>query len=212
MPLRLPDSPFLYPIIDAEFSSDFAADTMKLIRAGVRILQVRAKNVSRRLLHDIVKEVELLCSEYHVRVIVNDSVDVALVTNASGVHLGQEDFPCADARNILPEKIIGISTHNEEQFEAAQKLDVDYVAIGPVYETGTKQGPNPPLGIPRIVPLLQKKIKSVVCIGGIRQHHVRSLLNAGCDGIAVISGLYFTNDVYEGACRLMEEFQEYEKI
>ena len=205
MLVGLPPSPFLYPILDTEFSPDPIRDAKKLIRAGVKILQVRAKNQLKRTLYRHAVEMASLCIEKEVCFIVNDEVDIVMVTDASGVHLGQEDFPLEPARGLLGMRIIGVSTHNPEQFFVAQNSPIDYIAIGPVYSTTTKRTSNPVLGIKNITPLLEQKSKPVVAIGGIRTHNLRELVSAGFDGIALISELYRNGDLYDNACRLIEE-------
>ena len=203
--LRLPKSPFLYPIVDTQFSLDPVVDVRDLIRAGVSIVQYRAKQQTKLQVYKAVKELELLCDENNVLLIVNDLVDVALVTKAAGVHLGQEDFPATEAVRLMPDRIIGQSTHNQEQFELANTSSIQYIAVGPVYETNTKRSLSPTLGLRRIIPFLEQKSRPVVAIGGIRLENVRELVEAGVDGIAIISELYRHGPVYDSARRLLDE-------
>ena len=145
-----------------------------------------------------------ICIENQICFMMNDWVDVALVTDASGVHLGQEDFPVDQAHALLEGKILGLSTHTAAQFQVANRLPIDYIAVGPVYETGTKRGSNRALGIPGISPLIQEKLKPVVAIGGIRRENFPDLLAAGVDGIALISELHRHGDLYDTVSRLLE--------
>jgi thiamine-phosphate pyrophosphorylase len=212
MPLKLPKSPFLYPILDTEISSDVIGDAQKLIKAGIKILQLRAKIQSKRQIYDLSMELADLCREQDVRFLINDFVDVALVIKGSGVHLGQEDFPAPEARTLLGNRLIGCSTHTLEQFNVAQKSPADYIAIGPVYKTTTKRASNPVLGIATVDSWLRNKTKPVVAIGGIQPENFGELLKAGVDGIAMISALYRAGDIYEMAVRCTEEIRKYEKI
>jgi thiamine-phosphate pyrophosphorylase len=208
MPIKLPKSPFLYPILDTEFTNDITGDAQKLIRAGVKLLQLRAKNQTKRQIYELAIRLNGICSDQNVSLVINDHVDVALVIDSSGVHLGQDDFPVQEARELLGNRLIGYSTHTLEQFRLAQKSPVDYIAIGPVYDTTTKQTSNTVLGIAAVDSWLQNKTKPVVAIGGIQLQHIRELLTAGADGIAMISALYRTGDIYEMAVRCMDEISK----
>jgi thiamine-phosphate pyrophosphorylase len=204
MSLSLPRSPFLYPILDSGFSANLLVDAEALIRAGVKILQIRAKNETKKTIYNVTRQIAALCQEKKVCCIVNDCVDIALITQVSGVHLGQLDFPVSEARALLPEKIIGLSTHNQQQFLAANHESVDYIAIGPVFETRTKVNPDPVLGLTGTAALVQQKTKPVIAIGGIGRDQFKQLLRLNIDGIAVISELYRDGNVYENASRLMD--------
>jgi thiamine-phosphate pyrophosphorylase len=201
---HLPPAPFLYPIIDTGFSQNPVKDAGEFARAGARILQLRAKTENKRRTYDLIVEMSLFCLEKQVTLIVNDHVDIALLTSVGGVHLGQEDFPPHEARDLLGEKIIGFSTHTPNQFDVANQLPIDCIAIGPVYETLTKRTVNPHLGISQIIPLLERKSKPVVAIGGIRLESVPELVSSGVDGIAVISELYVHGPVYDTTSRFID--------
>jgi len=208
----LPRSPFLYPILDAEHSTNLLVDAQDVIRAGAKILQIRAKKEGKRRLYGITQEITALCGEERVCCIVNDCVDIALITDASGVHLGQLDFPVTEARSLLPGKIIGVSTHNSDQFAEAGRQPVDYIAIGPVFQTTTKTNADPALGLSAVLSILKKKTKPVVAIGGIRREHIAQLLAAGVDGIALISEVYRSGAVYENVSRMMEKIRSHEEV
>jgi thiamine-phosphate pyrophosphorylase len=199
-----PQSPFLYPIFDSVFSKNLLQDAREAIRAGIEIFQIRAKNLTKARLFEIVRQLEPVCEQKNICLIVNDDVDVALVSKASGVHLGQEDFPVFECRRILPDRIIGISTHSKKQFLVALSLPVDYVAIGPVYETSTKISTYSALGTSFIEEVRTLTELPIVCIGGIRKESIADLLKAGADGIAVISELYREPDLYSSLSRLQE--------
>ncbi|PWT92411.1 MAG: thiamine phosphate synthase [Acidobacteria bacterium] len=192
--LKLPSSPFLYPILDTHFSKDLIMDASEAIRAGTAILQIRAKEYSKAMIADVVKRLEPICQEQNTILIVNDHVDIALVSHAAGVHLGQDDFPASEARSLLPNRIVGLSTHNRAQFEEALRLPIDYIAVGPVFETSTKTSDHLPLGIDFVSEVRKLTKKPIICIGGIREEHFGDLIQAGADGIALISELYKTGN------------------
>jgi thiamine-phosphate pyrophosphorylase len=211
---KLPEAPFLYPILDSAYSVDLLGDAREAIRAGVRILQLRAKDLSKRRIFEMVEELSPLCLEKSVCMIVNDHVDIALVSNARGVHLGQDDFPAAEARRLLPDKIIGISTHTEQQFTGALELSVDYIAVGPIYSSLTKPRENPGLGASFLRRIRAWTTLPLVCIGGIQRHQFGELLSAGADGIALISEIYRTSSVYDSISALLQTLKaaSHEKI
>lgn len=127
----------------------------------------------------------------NVKIIINDRVDIALALEADGVHLGQDDLPPAQARKILGEKaIIGFSTHNLEQVAEAVRMPIDYLAIGPIYATTTKENPDAVVGIEGL-----KRVREIigafplVAIGGINFENYLEVLEAGADSVAVISSL-----------------------
>ena len=201
---RLPKSPFLYPILDSAFSTDLIKDGMDVIHAGVPVFQIRAKNLAKARVFEIVKELEPAARERNICMIVNDFVDVALVSGYCGIHLGQEDFPADDCRRILPDRIIGISTHNRQQFQSALHLPVDYVAVGPIYRTSTKETADNELGPSFIEEVRSLTQLPIVCIGGIREENFATLIRAGADGIALISELYRGSGLASTISRLQD--------
>jgi thiamine-phosphate pyrophosphorylase len=201
----LPLLPFFYPILDSKFSKDLTADAHALMEAGVEMFQVRAKDWSKRAIFEIVKKLLPECNKRNARLIINDHVDVAMIAGAHGVHLGQDDFAVADARALLPESIIGISTHNETQFSIAKHQAVDYIAIGPIYPTRTKVGStDPALGVEFVRRVCKSANVPVVCIGGITIDRFDELMDAGADGIAMISELYRNGDLYKTSLEMRE--------
>jgi len=205
MHLQLPLSPFFYPILDAGLSTDLAGDARDVIRAGARILQVRAKKQTKKWIYEKMQEIIPLCNESNACCLIDDCVDIALVTDGAGVHLGQLDFPVREARALLGSKVIGFSTHNMDQFLAAGDLPADYVTIGPVFPTGTKENADPALGIQEVAKIVRNKTKPVVAIGGILPEQIPSLIQCGVDGIAVISALYRNGNLYDNARRMLEK-------
>jgi thiamine-phosphate pyrophosphorylase len=206
---RIPSTPFLYPILDDNFSVDLAKDAVEVMRAGIEILQLRAKNTSTRRVARLVQEIAALAGESNVLLIINDYVDVAMLTDVGGVHLGQEDFPVLEARRLLPTKIIGTSTHTREEFDIANSQPVDYIAIGPIYRTHTKQGASKPQGLSFIKKVRPLTSKPLVAIGGLEPQHFEPVFEAGANGIALISAIYQPAGIYDSVSRMQERVFAY---
>lgn len=182
----------LYAITDRELAllphDEIVA---QLLVAGVRTIQLRDKTSSTKDLLDAARRCLKLTRAAGALLIINDSIDVALASGADGVHLGQEDIPVVEARRALgDEKLIGLSTHNIEQFRRALSTTADYIAVGPVFSTSTKENPSPVVGLELVRLAHEMSDRPVVAIGGITAQRVRSVLDSGADAIAVISALY----------------------
>jgi thiamine-phosphate diphosphorylase len=188
----------LYPILDASFET---LDTMRasvraLGKAGVRLVQLRGKDLSGEELHLWASAAREVSRECGVRLIVNDRADVALMVEADGVHLGQDDLSPSGARRVLgPDSIIGLSTHTVEEARRARSEPVDYLAIGPIFETSTKASGRSTLGVEGARAVRAVVEKPLVAIGGITFERAGALLDAGVDGLAVISALRTGEDV-----------------
>jgi len=190
--------PRLYAIADASFG-DPVALAEKLFAGGVRLLQVRNKKSSSRELLQQVERI-LAIAPGDAQVVVNDRVDVASLAGVGGVHLGQTDLAPVLARQILgPDRVIGLSTHNLEQALEADKLPVDYVGVGPVFRTSSKENPDPVLGLERLAEICRTVRKPVVAIGGITIDQARQVRTAGARSVAVIRDLLGSDDIAERA-------------
>jgi thiamine-phosphate pyrophosphorylase len=202
MPLRFPR---FCAIVDRSVRPDLplAEVASALAAGGVRWVQLRAKQAtSRAFLEETRQLLSLLPADCSL--IINDRADVAALAGAAGVHLGQDDLPVAAARALLGRgKIIGLSTHYQEQLEAAQALPVDYLAFGPVFSTTTKPDTEPVVGLDRLRELRRRTDKPLVAIGGITTENAASVLAAGADSVAVISGWLAAEDIP----RRLEEFR-----
>jgi thiamine-phosphate pyrophosphorylase len=190
--------PRLYAIADASFG-DPVALAEKLFAGGVRLLQIRNKKASsRELLQQVERILSLAPADAHV--LVNDRVDVALLAGAVGVHLGQTDLSPASARQILgPDRLIGLSTHNLEQALEAEAMPVDYIGVGPVFWTSSKENPDPVLGLERLAEICRAVRKPVVAIGGITIDQARQVRTAGAHSLAVIRDLVGSDNITERA-------------
>ena len=188
--------PRLYVILDAALITVPDSEcAQKLADAGVRLLQFRNKSASSRELFESSSRLSSLLTPRGVSFFVNDRADVAFLAGATGVHVGREDLGVDEARSVIGTgKLVGVSTHNLEQFQRAAKTTADYVAVGPVFSTSTKANPEPVVGIEfirRIRPLTDKPI---VAIGGITLEHAAEVVEAGADSVAVISDILLAPD------------------
>jgi thiamine-phosphate pyrophosphorylase len=193
--------PRLYPITDRRLSGLAHAEQLaRLCEAGARLVQLREKALPPRELYAELLEALKVARSFGARLIVNDRVDLALAAGADGVHVGQDDVPPEAARALLGEgRLVGFSTHNIEQAAAAARLPVDYVAVGPVFGTSSKENPDPVVGLEgvrRVREAVGGRIK-LVAIGGITRETAPSVLEAGADSVAVIGALVNTSDPAE---------------
>lgn len=162
-----------------------------LAQAGVRLLQIRAKHCPARLLFE---ESQRLVARFSglpdMRIIVNDRPDIACLSGAAGVHLGQEDLPVERAREICGKGLwVGVSTHSLEQLRDADATSADYIAVGPIFPTQTKERPDPVVGVEFLRQARQLTQKPLVAIGGITIESAEQVYRAGADSLAVIRDL-----------------------
>ncbi len=188
--LYLIADPSLYDCGEDDHSKSFFQAIEAAIDGGVRLIQYRDKSGLRGQIYENAERLRELTRRSNVKLIINDEVDIAMAVGADGVHLGQDDFPVAEARALLGEQaIIGLSTHNLMEALAAEKEALDYIGFGPIFATATKQSECLPIGIEAIRALCKKVALPVYAIGGIKQSHVQSILSAGATGVAVASAL-----------------------
>jgi thiamine-phosphate pyrophosphorylase len=162
-----------------------------LLDGGASLIQLRDKEASGRELLDQAIACLKLTREAGATLIINDRVDVALTAGADGVHLGQDDLSVDEAREILGEdKIIGVSTHSIDQFRAALETSANYIALGPVFPTLTKENPAPVVGLEMVREARKLTDRPLVAIGGINFGRAPDVIASGADCVAVISALY----------------------
>jgi thiamine-phosphate pyrophosphorylase len=167
----------------------------KLIEAGVRLLQYRHKQACARELLSNSRTIAKAARNAKCAFFVNDRPDVAYLAGADGVHVGQEDLGAEQARQLLgPERWVGVSTHNLEQFQQAVAGSADYIAVGPIFPTNSKENPDPVVGLELLRRVRTLTSKPVVAIGGITLERAPEVLAAGADSVAVISGILKAKD------------------
>jgi len=179
--------------------ADFAGD---LRAAGVGLVQYRDKTGSPQ---EVLRAAAILreaMAGSACRLIMNDRADLAVLANFDGVHVGQGDLSPADARRVVgTDRIVGVSTHTDEQVRIADQSCADYIAIGPVFATGTKLNSDPVVGLEGVRRARALTTKPLVAIGGITRSNARSVIDAGADSVAVISSLFAANQSPEQVAR-----------
>jgi thiamine-phosphate pyrophosphorylase len=186
----LTELPKLYPITDARLSGlSHAEQVARLSDGGATLVQLREKHLSPREFYREAEAALAVARERKVRLLINDRVDIALALSADGVHLGQDDLTPLAARRLLGEQaIIGFSTHTLEQAIEAARLPVDYLAIGPIFNTASKEKPEALVGLDALRRVRQAVTPMpLVAIGGITLETAPQVIRAGADSIAVIS-------------------------
>jgi len=174
----------------------------KAIKGGVTVVQLREKDLSAREFYELgIRIKELMPPD--VPLLIDDRLDLALAIGTAGLHLGQRDLPVEIARKLLgPGAIIGLSVENPVQLQAASKLPVDYIAISPVFSTPTKTDTGPAWGLDGLRTARELTCLPLVAIGGINEHNAASVVQAGADGVAVVSAICAAPDPEEAARRL----------
>jgi thiamine-phosphate pyrophosphorylase len=189
--------PRLYPILDAGCFPDapsLIAAAEQLASAGVTLIQYRNKSGNAPVMLEQARELRrqsrARAPALHLRLIMNDRADLCLVAEFDGVHVGQEDLLPESVRGLVgPERWLGVSTHNPEQVREADQTSADYLAIGPVFSTSSKERPDPVVGLEGVRRARQLTRKPLVAIGGITRANAASVIEAGADSVAVISDL-----------------------
>ena len=189
----------LYPIVDTlgDPKLSYVGLAQAILDAGARLLQLRVKDQPTGRFVEIARAVKAAADRAQARLIINDRADIAKLIDAAGVHLGQEDLPVAAAREILgPTRIIGCSTHNVAQAEAASRAGTaDYIGFGPIYPTTSKERPDPVQGLDRLRQIRSRVAIPIVAIGGITASTMPAVLAAGADAVAMISEIVRADDV-----------------
>ncbi|HEY1468175.1 MAG TPA: thiamine phosphate synthase [Candidatus Acidoferrum sp.] len=201
--------PRLYVILDAGLLTGSIEDTTeKLIDAGVLALQYRNKKGSAREVLSAARKLAGAVRPRGVSFFVNDRADIAQLSGSSGVHVGQEDLGVEQARAVVgAEGWIGVSTHNEAQFRLAIQTSADYIAVGPVFGTTTKENPDPVVGTELIRRVRMLTKKPIVGIGGITLERAAKVIEAGADSVAVISDILRAEDPAQRARQFIRRLE-----
>ena len=168
----------------------------QMIASGVKIIQYREKKKSMLEKYRECRQIRKLTAEAEVTFIVNDHVDLALVCNADGVHLGQQDLPPEEVRKLVgPEKIIGLSTHSPEQARTACEQPVDYIGVGPIFATSTKEDVCAPVGLDYLEFVVDRIALPFVAIGGIKEHNIEQVCRRGAGCVALVIEIVGAADI-----------------
>ncbi|PIE68877.1 MAG: thiamine phosphate synthase [Deltaproteobacteria bacterium] len=179
------------------------------VHAGVGVIQLREKQSSTRLFVELARSVLKITRRASIPLLINDRIDVALAAGADGVHIGQSDMAYEDVRTLLGhEAIIGLSIDTMSQLRQANDLDLDYLGIGPVFPTTTKQDTSQEWGVEGIRKARQCSRHTLVGIGGITRNNAKHVIAAGADGVAVVSAICSAPDVPQAVFDLRQAVQK----
>jgi thiamine-phosphate pyrophosphorylase len=187
--------PRFYPILDTRLLAGFSCPALSaaegLIEGGARILQFRHKDAWTQNEFDTAKKLTKLCQEAGVLFVINDRADFARMLGAA-LHVGQDDLQPVAARRVISDEVMGFSTHNHAQLARGNEEPVEYLSLGPIFATTSKERPDPVVGINGLRNLRALTAKPLVAIGGITQLNARDVLEAGANSLAIISDLFAT--------------------
>lgn len=194
LPMTDPSDPqpvlrWLYAIIDLEVADEPIALAERTLVMRPSWVQLRAKKADDRTWLEASRELQSRCKRVGVPFVVNDRADIARIVGADGLHLGQDDLRIDEARRIVGDLVIGLSTHDLEQAQRAEAAGADLIAFGPIYPTRTKVNPDPTVGLERLREVRAAVSRPIVAIGGITPENAAQTRDAGADYLAVISAL-----------------------
>ena len=198
----------LYLVTDSLLAGDrdVVDIVMEAVKGGVTMVQLREKNLDTR---SFIRRASLLNSlllPHGVPLVINDRVDVALATDAAGVHVGQSDMPCEMVRRLLgPGKIIGLSVESQKDVSEANSLDIDYIAVSPVFATDTKTDTASPFGLAGLGLAVRSSVHPVVGIGGMNISTASDVMRTGAAGIAVVSAIMSAESPAAAASQMLEK-------
>lgn len=196
----------IYPVISSEFTlgRDVISVLQGIAEGGAKIVQLREKNKDKREILDLARQYRKITAQYGMLLIINDHVDIALITGADGVHLGQDDLPIDDARSIAPDLILGCSTHDFDEIAAAETVGASYINIGPIYPTGTKQVNCDALGTEYLSRAAKRTTLPFTVMGGIKERHIPELKVAGASRIAMVTEITQADKISERVKKLRD--------
>ena len=197
----------IYAIIDMQAlqGRNPAEVASQVIQGGAKIIQLRDKVLSKKELLPIAQQLKNLCAEHNVLFIVNDYLDIALAADADGLHLGQDDLPIKEAHKLLPiDKFLGCSTHTVEQAKTAESEGADYIGVGSIYPTPSKETAII-VGLNTLRQVRQAVSLPIVAIGGINKDNAAEVMAAGADAVAVISAILQAESPQEAARQITDK-------
>ncbi|MCX7820787.1 MAG: thiamine phosphate synthase [Brevinematales bacterium] len=184
----------------------------EMLEAGIEVLQYREKeNKTIREKYLECKEIAKMTKDYGVIFIVNDNVDIAMAVDADGVHIGQDDLPVSEVRKLVgSDKIIGLSTHNEKQANMALSEDIDYIGVGPIFKTDTKQ--TEPVGLGYLEYVVKNISLPFVAIGGIKEYNIDEVLLRGAKTVALVTEITESVDIKDKIKKLRKKLKDFKII
>jgi len=201
----------IYPVTCERLSNGRSnLETLKaVIQGGARIIQLREKEYSGKKMYALALKFREITTKAGVLLIINDHVDIAMAVEADGVHLGQDDFPLNAAKKIAPELLIGASTHSLKEAIQAQKEGADYINIGPIFPTGTKEGLARFLGPEAIAAISPEIDVPFTVMGGISESNIDQVLANGARRVAMVTAITQAPDIIATVKALREKIQSY---
>ncbi len=172
----------------------YATIAKKCVENGIKMLQLREKHLPDRELVKIAKEIRDITKGTDTSFVINDRPDIAAICEADYLHLGQDDITIEEARRIVGDMKIGLSTHSIQQAKDALAKNPDYIGFGPIYSTNAKANPDPPVGTQKLKEVLGFSNVPVVAIGGIFPENIQQVINAGAKNIAMVRYFMKTSD------------------
>ncbi len=205
----------LYLVTDRNLTNgrDLINVIKEAVTGGVSVVQLREKDCTSRDFYNIALEVKNFLKTLNIPLIINDRLDIALAVNAQGLHIGQSDIPYQVARRIMgKDAIIGLSVETIQDAIDAEKLDVDYLGISPVFSTNTKLDIAKPLGLEGIRKIKSLSSHKLVGIGGINIDNVEKLFEAGVDGVAVVSAICSADSPEAASREFINKINKFKRI
>ncbi|WP_100446595.1 thiamine phosphate synthase [Glycomyces xiaoerkulensis] len=201
--------PRLHVITDTRDGADPIAVAAAALEAGARLIQVRPEDhYSDRAAFDLAASLAERCDEHGARCLVNDRVHIAQAVGADGVHLGDDDLPVDIVRRLLPAAVIGGTCREPEAARAARRAGADYLGVGPVYDTGTKNGLPPAIGLDGLAAVCAAVELPVIAIGGIDAERAGECRSAGAHGVAVVGAISGADNPKRATAELLEAVGE----
>ncbi|WP_026895211.1 thiamine phosphate synthase [Clostridiisalibacter paucivorans] len=198
----------VYLVTEEKFSSKSTIEVVKeAIKGGVDVIQLRDKNLNMRERYEIGKAIKKLAHDAGVDFIVNNDVDLAMALDADGIHIGQEDLPIEVVRKLMgKDKIIGVSVSNLEEIYEAQEKGADYIGVGAIFDTNSKdvKKENSNLGLNMLRMAKEKGRLPIIAIGGINHDNAGKVITSGADCISVISAIASSRDIEKSTALLKE--------
>lgn len=204
----------LYLVTDRSLSMGRSLEEVvtEAIKGGVTIVQLREKDCSSAEFYQLAIDMKEILTPHNIPLIINDRLDIALACDADGLHIGQSDLPYSVARKILGnDKIIGLSVENIQDAIQANKLDIDYIGISPVFDTDTKNDTAKALGLEGVRDISKISMHPSVGIGGINKSNAKHIIEAGADGISVVSAIMSATNPKESANELLNIIRQSKK-
>jgi len=201
----------LYLVTDESLSLGRSVEWVveQAVQGGLTMVQLREKALNTRLFVERAEKIKKILAPKRIPLIINDRLDVALAAGADGIHIGQHDMPYEKAKSLLPEgSMIGLSVETMEQVREAEKMDVDYLGVSPIFSTSTKTDVETQWGIEGLKKVRAFSRHKLVAIGRMKASNAAEVIKAGADGIAVVSAICSAPDPKNAAVQLMDEISK----